>query len=148
MLSEIFDLKRIKLDLESTTRDDVFQELVGTIVGNDSELNPRDLLAAVSLREGKMNTHIVPGIAVPHGYCRTVDGIIGAIGFSKAGIRYYSDDRGDPVHLFFMILMDESSREQHLQVSSHLWDLINNEAFSHIQKQGNPQELYSFISQY
>lgn len=148
MLREIFDLKNIKLNLEGTTKADVFEELIGTITGQNSELNPSELLSAVSLRESKMNTRIMPGIAIPHGYCRTINGIIGAIGFSRSGIEYYSDERGDPVHLFFMILMDESSREQHLQVLSHLLELINSEDFSVIRELRNPQELYSLISHY
>lgn len=147
MLSEIFDLKRIKLDLEGRTKPDIFEELVGTIAEENSGLNPRELLDAVSLRESKMNTYIAPGIAVPHGYCRTVNGIIGAIGFSRPGIEYYGDEQ-DPVHLFFMILMDESSREQHLQVLSHLWELINTKAFIEIRELRNPQEMYSLLSHY
>jgi len=148
MLSEIFDPRRIKLDLESTTKADVFEELIETITDENSEFDRRELLDAVTMRESKMATIIKPGIAIPHGYSHTINGIIGAIGFSRAGIEYDEVDR-DPVHLFFMLLMDESSREQHLQVFGHLWDLLNSAAFSdEIRKLRTAQEVYSLLSRF
>ena len=147
MLSEIFTPRHIKLDLESTTKNDVFEELIGTIAAPDSEFDHRELLDAVTMREEKMNTIVLPGVAVPHGYCRNVKGIIGAIGFSRTGIEYDNSDQ-NPVHLFFMLLMDESSREQHLQVLSHLLELINSPAFSEIRETGTPQAVYNLLSRY
>ena len=147
MLNEIFTPAHIKLDLESTTKTDVFEELIETIVDRNSEFDRQSLLDAVNLRENKMTTVVRPGIAIPHGYSRTVNGIIGAIGFSRAGIEYDETD-GDPVHLVFLLLMDESSREQHLQVLSHLWELLNAGAFSEIRKLRTPQEVYSLLSRF
>ena len=144
MLSEVFNPSRIKLDLESISKTDVFGELIETIALPDSEFDRQELLDAVTLRESKMNTHILPGVAVPHGYCATVQGIIGAIGFSRTGIEYDCSDR-DPVHLFFMLLMDESSREQHLQVLSRLMELFNSAAFAGIRKAESPQEVYDLL---
>ena len=148
MLSEIFTPTHIKLDLESTTKADVFEELIETIADDNAEFDRQELLEAVTMRENKMATIIKPGIAIPHGYSRTISGIIGAIGFSRAGIEYDQIDC-DPVHLFFMLLMDESSREQHLQVFGHLWDLLNSAAFSdEIRKLRTPQEVYSLLSRF
>ena len=144
MLNEIFDPGRIKLDLESTTKTDVFGELIETIALSDCEFNRQDLLEAVTLRENKMSSIIMPGVAIPHGYSTTVQGIIGVIGFSREGIEYDKLDR-NPVHLFIMLLMDESSRDRHLQVLSRLLELLNSAAFAGIQKAETPQEVYKLL---
>ena len=147
MLNDIFDPSRIKLDLESTTKDEVIEELIETFVAANTKLDRKMLLNAVARRESKMNTVIMPGIAVPHGYCSAVSGIIGAIGFSRAGIEY--DDReGDPVHLVFLIIMDESSREKHLRVLGRLWELLNSRDFAEINGMETPRELYDLLCRY
>ena len=172
MLSEIFNPTRIKLNLESTTRTGVFEELVETIAGSDPEYNYGQMLEAVTLRETKMNTVIMPGIAIPHGYYSAINGIVGAIGFSPAGIEYDVSGREslpdaavftetsvssqaphesglrNPVHLFFMLLMDDSSREKHLHVLSRLLYMINSTAFTGIRGTESPQELYKILSSF
>ena len=147
MLNEIFSPERIKLNLEGKTKEDVFKELIGTIAGPDTEFDYRELLEAVKQRESKMDTIILPGIAMPHGYCPAVNGIIGAIGFSQPGIEYNNMDQ-NPVHLFFLLLMDESSREQHLQVLSRLMALLNSTAITGIRGMETPRELYDLLCRY
>ena len=147
MLSEIFDPKRITLNLLSKTKNDVLKELVSSINGSDSKLDKQELLDAIIMRENKMNTIIMPGVAIPHGYCNAVNGIIGAIGVSHGGIEFDRQDR-NPVHLFFMLLMDESSREKHLQVLSRLLEVVNSKALGEIRGMGSSQELYKLLCQY
>ena len=147
MLGDIFNPKCIKLNLESTTKDEAFEELIETIAENHADFDRREMLEAVTLRESKMNTIIRPGIALPHGYSRSVSGIVGALGFSRTGIEYDEKDR-NPVHLFLMLLMDESSRERNLQVLSNLWELVDASVFSKIREMRSPQEVYSLLSLY
>ena len=147
MLSEIFDPKRITLNLLSKTKSDVLKELVSSINGSDSKLDKQELLDAIILRENKMNTIVMPGVAIPHGYCNAVNGIIGAIGVSHDGIEFDRQDR-NPVHLFFMLLMDESSREKHLQVLSRLLEVVNSKALGEIRGIRSSQELYKLLCRY
>ena len=145
MLNEIFDTSRINLDLESTTKTGVFTELIGTIALPDSDFNRQELFDAVILRESKMNTNILPGIAVPHGYCKIDKGAVGAIGFSREGIQYDSGSR-NLVHLFFMLLMDEKSREKDLYILSRLLALLDSEAFAGIRNAKTPSDVYDVLS--
>lgn len=142
MLGDIFNPSCIKMKLDGITKADVFGELVGTIARDNSKFNYRKMLEAVIQRENKMNTVILPGVAVPHGYCSIVKGITGAIGFSREGIEYGSNG---PVHLFFLLLMDEKSREQHLQVFARLLEMLNSVGFAEIRDKGSPRELYELI---
>ena len=147
MLSEIFDPKRINLDLLSKTKSDVLKELVTAINASDSKLDRQELLNAIVMRENKMNTIILPGVAVPHGYCNTVDGVIGVVGVSRGGIEFDRQDR-HPVHLFFLLIMDESSKERHLRVLSRLLEMINSTALGEIRDTGTPQKLYELLCRF
>jgi mannitol/fructose-specific phosphotransferase system IIA component (Ntr-type) len=144
-LSDIFGREHIKLDLESTTRDEVFEELIETIIDPHLEYDRQEMLNAVIFRENQMTTAILPGIAVPHGYCNAVNGIAGAIGVSRAGIEY--GDSG-PVYSIFMLLMDKSSRERHLRILSRLLDLLNSESFAVIRTAKSSQEVYDILNRF
>jgi len=166
MLNVIFNPDRIKLNLESTTKTDVFVELIETIAVSHAEFDRQELLEAVKFRESKMNTNILPGVAVPHGYCPTVHGIIGALGFSKQGIEFESGEQesqlrssnqkinkievplANRVHLFFLLLMDESSREQHLYVLSRLLEFLNSTTFGGIREAKTTQDVYRLLCRY
>jgi mannitol/fructose-specific phosphotransferase system IIA component (Ntr-type) len=141
-LSDIFARELIRVNLEGKTKKEVFEELVGTIAELRPEYDRGKMLDAVIARESRMNTAILPGIAVPHGCCDAVGGIIGAVGFSRAGIEYGSPE---PVHLVFMLLMDNFSREHHLRVLSRLLELLNSESVAMIEAAECPQEVYDIL---
>jgi mannitol/fructose-specific phosphotransferase system IIA component (Ntr-type) len=144
-LSDIFGRELIKLNLESKTRDEVFEELIETITGIHPEYDHQEMLNAVVSRENRETTVILPGVAVPHGYYNAVNGIAGAIGFSRTGIDYGGPE---PVYSIFMLLMDELSRERHLRILSRLLDLFNSESFAMIQAAKSSQEVYDVLNRF
>ncbi|MDR0376351.1 MAG: PTS sugar transporter subunit IIA [Spirochaetaceae bacterium] len=144
-LSDIFKRRLIKVGLESKTRNEVFEELVETIIGAYPNFDRRELIEALLFRENRMNTAILPGVAVPHGYCNAIGGIIGAVGFSRAGIEYGCRE---PVHSVFMLLMDGSSPEHHLRVLSRLLELLKSESFTMLRTARNAQEAYNILYQF
>ena len=147
MLGEIFDPKRIKMNLISRTKNEVLGELVETIKETDSPLDKQELLNAIALRESKMTTIIVPGVAVPHAYCNDIQGILGIIGVSRSGIEFDQQDR-EPVHLFFLLLMDKLSKEQHLRVLSRLSQILHSAVLDEIRGLSTPQELYDLLCRF
>ena len=147
MLNDFFNHNRIKLDLESRTKDSVLGELVDIITDSCSEYNKQELLEAVALRENKMTTIIMPGVAVPHGYCNNVHGIVGAIGFSREGIEFDKSDPS-PVHLFFILIMDESSRELNLKAFSRILEMLKATNVNQISGMESSQELYDLLCCY
>jgi PTS system fructose-specific IIC component/PTS system nitrogen regulatory IIA component len=147
LLSEIFDARHIKLELESETKDEAFEELIETLLALHPELNRQEVREAILMRENKMNTAIIPGIAVPHGCCPALNGIVGVIGISRAGIAYDTEDR-QPVHCIFMVLMGASCREKHLRVLSHLLNLLNPQVFSEIMAAQSVQEIHNILRRF
>ncbi|MDR2632370.1 MAG: PTS sugar transporter subunit IIA [Treponema sp.] len=144
-LSDIFGQQFIKLELESKTKAEVFEELIETIAVQHPDYDRAEMLKAVISREQQMNTAILAGIAVPHGYCKAVSSIVGAMGFSRSGIEYGSPE---PVHAVVMLLMDTASREQHLLVLSRLLELLHSQAFAVIQAAASLQEVKRILDRF
>ncbi|MFA6856208.1 MAG: PTS sugar transporter subunit IIA [Treponema sp.] len=114
MLGKLITPADIKIDLESTEKDEVFEELLEVIVAAQPGINRQEALEALSAREDKMSTGIIPGIAVPHAVCDSVHGVVAAVGMSRDGIEYASLD-GSPVHFIIMLLFQQGETESHLQ---------------------------------
>jgi mannitol/fructose-specific phosphotransferase system IIA component (Ntr-type) len=145
LLGDVFSQHSIKLDVEGKTKEAAFTELLELIMVDHPEYDRNELYAAINSRENKMSTGIGSGIAVPHGYCRSISAITGAIGISKAGIDYDSLDH-KPVHLMFMLVMGEASQESHLRVLNEVFMLVNSEASALMMMAKNTQEVYAMLS--
>jgi mannitol/fructose-specific phosphotransferase system IIA component (Ntr-type) len=133
------------MDLESKTKDEVFEELVEALAETYPEFDHQEMVDALISRENRMNTAILPGIAMPHGYCPAIDGTIGAVGFSRTGINY---NCSDPVHVVFLLLMNGSRPEDHLRVLGRLLELLNSESFAVIQAAKTSREVYEVLRRF
>jgi PTS system fructose-specific IIC component/PTS system nitrogen regulatory IIA component len=147
LLSEIFDPQSIRINLESTTKDGVFTELVEAITNVRPECDAQIMLDAIWEREKKMSTGIVSGVAIPHAVCRGINKIVGAIGLSEEGIDYNALDH-NPVHVVFMLLMGEPGMEGHLRVFNQLTGLIKSDSFLLMRQAKNPEEIKKILTQF
>ncbi|MDR2071797.1 MAG: PTS sugar transporter subunit IIA [Treponema sp.] len=146
-LSEVFDQQSIKLNLEGSTKEAVFAELIGTIAAIHPEFNREEMFSVIQNRESKMNASPVSGVAVPHGYYPGTSGVIGAIGISETDIDYNALDN-KPVHSVFLVIMGEAAREKHLHVLSQVLSLINSGALALIRQARDPREVYEVLSRF
>ena len=128
LLGQVFSLESIQIDLQSDSKDEVFEELVEKLLEVCPGLDRSKVLQALIEREQKMSTGIFPGIAVPHARTDMVDKVHGVIGISKKGIDYDSLDK-KPVHLFFLLLSPEGDCEYHLRVITQLSQLLKTPGF-------------------
>ncbi|GHU68156.1 hypothetical protein FACS189447_10630 [Spirochaetia bacterium] len=129
LLVKVFNKDAINTDLKSKTKQDVFEELLETIQNVQPDLNTKEALKALTEREDRMSTGIMPHVALPHALCLSVKGTIGAIGISRSGIAYDALD-GLPVHLIFMLLANPESCGQNLRVLKHLAGLLERPQFA------------------
>lgn len=148
MLERVFSPKSIILNLESTEKDELFEEMVESIVSVQPTVDRAQAIAALKEREAKMSTGIMHDIAVPHGSCMTVQKTVGAVGISRKGIEYDSLDKA-PVHLVFMLLSNSSETERHLEVLKVLAAILQNPAFAKelLEKQ-SAQEVFELMCRY
>ncbi|MDR2178319.1 MAG: PTS sugar transporter subunit IIA [Treponema sp.] len=147
-LSDIFVKQSIGLNMEAETKKAAFLELIDLIMTAHPECNRDEILAAITNREDKMSTGIGSGIAVPHGYCQSVDAVAGAIGISRAGIDDYGSLDQKPVHVLFMLVMNDTSREAHLRVLNQVFTMANSEAINLIMSAKTTEEVAVILSRF
>jgi mannitol/fructose-specific phosphotransferase system IIA component (Ntr-type) len=147
VLHEVFDTRLIKLNLENSGKDEVFFELVDAIADLHPEIDREKAGRILREREQKLNTSVYPGAAIPHGYYPGLDTIVGAIGVSKTGIDYDAPDH-KPVHVIFMMILGESSREKHLRVLSRILSLITSGIPDHMVAAQSPREIHDMLSRF
>jgi nitrogen PTS system EIIA component len=90
--------------------------------GNLSRDAVEEVIAAVARREEFGPTGIGGGLAVPHANHASLSQIVGAVGYSPAGIDFQSLD-GRPVHTVVLVLSPPGNPREHLraleQISRH-----------------------------
>jgi mannitol/fructose-specific phosphotransferase system IIA component (Ntr-type) len=100
-LRDLFSEDVVKLEIESTSKDDVLRELVGLL-----SLEPKAdsvLYKTLKRRENLGSTGIGKGIAIPHCRSLVVDRLRLAYGRKPAGLDFNAIDNA-PVHNFFLII--------------------------------------------
>lgn len=100
-LREFFSEDAIKLQLESTAKDDVLKELVGLLKLDDKA--EQVLVKMLRRRETLGSTGIGQNIAIPHCRALAVNALRVAFGRKLAGVDFNAID-GKPVHFFFLIV--------------------------------------------
>jgi nitrogen PTS system EIIA component len=100
-LRQFFTEDAIKLELESTTKDDVLKELI-SLLGLDDKSEGM-LYKMLKRRENLGSTGIGRGIAIPHCRSLVVSKLRVAFGRKTAGVDFKAiDDK--PVNFFFLIV--------------------------------------------
>ncbi len=147
-LDSVFSPECVCLNLESSDKDELFEEMVQLMVTAHPEIDRAKALEALIERESKMSTGIMHGIAVPHGNCNNVKGVVGGIGISKAGVDYDALDKS-PVHLVFMLLCNPDETELHLNVLKDLAAILQNPSFvKEVMEKTSGKEVYELLHQY
>jgi mannitol/fructose-specific phosphotransferase system IIA component (Ntr-type) len=146
-LGEVFDPGTILLNLAGTTKDEVFRELIDAIAAVHSECDKTATLAALWEREKKLSTGISSGVAIPHAVCGGIGTAAGAVGISSAGIEYGALDE-KPVHIIFLLILGEGTKEDHLHILDQIFTLVRTEAVTLIKNAKSAQEVYEMLSRY
>lgn len=125
---DLLDKKSINLNLKSTDKTSVINELVDLVDASGNLNNKNEYKQEILARESKSTTGISEGIAIPHAKTKAVKKACLASGVSKTGIDYDSLD-GAPSNLFFMIAAPDGANDTHLEVLSRLSTILMDENF-------------------
>ena len=125
---ELLNIKYILTEFKSEKKDDVINELVDLLKGDERIIDLEEVRKCVFEREEKMSTGVGKGFAIPHGKTNSVNDILAAFGKSEAPIEYNSLD-GEPVHLVFLLIGKENLVAKHIKLLSRISRLMNNEEF-------------------
>jgi len=143
-LDEIFESNTILTDLAGTTKEEAFDELVHAIAAVHTECDQSVMLTALWEREKKLSTGIASGVAIPHAICGGIGTIAGAVGISRMGIDYDALDK-KPVHVIFMLLMNEGTKENHLFILNQIFTLLRTDALTLIKNAKTAQDVHSVL---
>jgi len=125
---ELLDSKYILTNFKSTNKDDVINELVDTLKGDERVINLEEVRKCIFDREKIMSTGVGKGFAIPHGKTNSVTDILAAFGKSEKPIEYNSLD-GEPVHLVFLLVGKDNLVGKHIKLLSRISRLMNNDEF-------------------
>ncbi|HEY6626802.1 MAG TPA: PTS sugar transporter subunit IIA [Ignavibacteriaceae bacterium] len=125
---ELLNIKYVLTDFKSEKKDEVINELVDLLKGDERIIDLQEVRKCVFEREEKMSTGVGKGFAIPHGKTNSVNDILAAFGKSEAPIEYNSLD-GEPVHLIFLLIGKENLVAKHIKLLSRISRLMNNEEF-------------------
>ena len=144
-LSDIFDLRSIKLDFDGKTKELAIADLIDSISALNPGCNRTELFAAIMERESKMCTGIGNGVAVPHANCKGITNICGAIGVSKHGIDYGALDN-KPVHIVFLYAISEKPVDDHLRILNQIFRFAQSEGLALMKDAKNAEEVHAILS--
>ncbi|MCL1813985.1 MAG: PTS sugar transporter subunit IIA [Treponema sp.] len=144
-LSDIFDLRSIKLDFDGKTKELALAELIDSISVLHPECDSKELFTVIMEREKKMSTGIGNGVAIPHAGCKGIANMSGAIGVSKQGIDYGALDQ-KPVHIVFLFATSEKADENHLRILNLIFKLAMSREFELIKNANNAEEVHAILS--
>lgn len=125
---ELLDTKYILTEFKSENKDDIINELVDLLRGDERIINLEEVRKCVFDREKIMSTGVGKGFAIPHGKTNSVNDIIAVFGKSKNPIEYNALD-GEPVNLVFLMIGKDTLVSKHIKLLSRISRLMNNDQF-------------------
>ncbi|HSL69296.1 MAG TPA: PTS sugar transporter subunit IIA [Longimicrobiales bacterium] len=126
LLTDLLSVDRIKIPLESRTKDEVLRELVDVVADRNASDDRAEVLRAVREREAVLSTGIGNGVAIPHGKSPAVPDLRMAAGTAAQPVDFDALD-GQPVKLVFLLVGPESEAGPHIKALSRIARLIRND---------------------
>ncbi|USD33089.1 MULTISPECIES: PTS fructose transporter subunit IIABC [Vibrio] len=128
MITDLINKELICLDLQATTKQEVFEELIDLLSSNHRISDKTQFLNDILAREDVGNTGFEDGVALPHAKSAAVSKPAVAIGISRQGIEYGAED-GQPSKLFFMIASPDGGADHHIEVLAELSSKLIEDGF-------------------
>ncbi|MBY7895944.1 fructose-specific PTS transporter subunit EIIC [Vibrio fluvialis] len=128
MITKLINENLIKLDLQATSKEEVFKELVSILYAQGRISDQTQFLADIKERETLGNTGFEDGVAIPHAKSAAVLAPAVVIGVSQSGIDYGAED-GLPSKLFFMIASPDGGDNHHIEVLAELSSKLIEDGF-------------------
>jgi fructose-specific phosphotransferase system IIA component len=146
ILTQILQPSCIAAPLKSKDKDSAIEELVNILAAAGQVKNAAAALEAVMEREATRSTGIGSGIAIPHGKCTAVNGLVMAVGIAAEPIEFASIDN-KPVNIIVLLISPIDKTGPHIQALARISRLLLDEQFkAKLEKASSPQDAYQLIS--
>lgn len=145
-LIDLMEPEYIHMNLQSNTKEGVFEELIEKTPLDNVIRNQGAVLAAINRREGESSTGMGEGIAIPHAKSDEIAEPAVLFGQSDVGVEWDSMD-GKPAHSIFLILVPEKYQGNfHLKVLQMLSRKLVDEDFRNALNQAQTkEEVYDIL---
>ncbi|MCP3027936.1 PTS fructose transporter subunit IIABC [Halobacillus sp. A5] len=128
-LTDITTPELIDIDLKGETRDDVIDELIGTLDANNVLQSPAQFKEAIINRENESTTGLGMNIAIPHGKSSAVKKPAVVFGIKRNGVDWGSMDGSDAKLIFMIAVPKEREGDDHLRILQILSRRLMDEEF-------------------
>jgi len=146
VLTQILQLRCIKVPLEGKDKTSVISELIGLLDAAGLLLDKRAASEAVFMREQTRSTGIGSGIAIPHGKCRGVRELVMALGIAHEPIDFKSVD-GKPVTIVILLVSPADQTGPHIQALTKISRLMLDEQFRQtLANASTADQVYQLLS--
>jgi len=134
------------LELESVTRDEVINEMVGFLKKRNKIGKERELTEKLLQREDLGSTAIGDGVAIPHCKMKGLKNPLVMLSISRKGVDFQSLD-GEPSHLFFLVVSCPDNPSVNLQILAAIAQLVRKAegVKERIMEAGNVQDVLEVI---
>lgn len=122
-LTNLLAPNRVVCRASSGSRKQILEQLSEVIVSDGQEINQTEVFESLISREKLGSTGLGKGIAIPHGRLKSGTETFAAFVQLDQGIDYDAPD-GEPVDLFFALLVPPESTEEHLQILATLTEMF------------------------
>lgn len=126
-ITEILTLDRTEVGAHVHSKKRLFEHVSELIAQDVSHLNNEDIFHVLLARERLGSTAVGHGIAIPHGRLKNAEMPMGALIKLATPLPFDAID-GEPVDIFFVLLVPEDTDEAHLEWLSLLAESFSNVA--------------------
>ena len=127
-ISDILVRDAVILDLTARAKRDVLAEMAKSLANAVPGLDEARLLEVLVEREKLQSTGIGEAVAIPHGKLPGLGRLLASFARSKDGVDFDSID-GHATHLFFLLVVPESSGGQHLKALARISRFLRDASF-------------------
>jgi PTS system nitrogen regulatory IIA component len=144
---DLLDPNCILANLKATNKQEVLEELAGTLLSGPEALNLKTVVEVLLDRERLGSTGIGDNIAIPHGKLANLGKLKLAFGRSVKGVDFDSMD-GKPTHLFFLLLAPINSAGLHLKALAKISRMLMSQSFREsLMKAASKEEIYQLLAE-
>jgi mannitol/fructose-specific phosphotransferase system IIA component (Ntr-type) len=139
----------IQLELNSRSREEVIQELIGLPAAVQRLDQPEEIVRGLLNRERRLSTNVGHGVAIPHLVTSQVDDTLILFGRSAQGIDFRSSIINRPVYLIFIILSPPHKQAEYLQTLTCLARLLRHrKVIQDFREVSTPSEAIALMKKY
>ena len=127
---ELLSPSCVRVPLHSTQKQEILDELVDLLTENGLCPDAASVKRAVWERETQRSTGIGEGLAIPHGKCAALPGLVLAIGKPAQPIEFGSIDK-KPVQLVILLVSPPEKKDEHIQALGKISKIMTSSEFRH-----------------